>query len=63
MEFNQEINRLTNRHIAKLLDRLAERQSIPTDVEQTIKAQFRMLQEDIIKNTAEIQEHDDRFNK
>lgn len=44
-----EINRLTNRHIAKLFQHLEDRSITFSEFERSaIKTQFRMLQDDII---------------
>ena len=49
VELNSEINRLTNRHIAKLFNHLESKNIIFTDFEQSaIKTQFRQLQDDFI---------------
>lgn len=58
-----EIDRLTSRHIAKLLSRLGN--TIPPVIEQEIKRQFRFLSEDIKTSvTGEAYESDeDRFNR
>ena len=47
-DIEEEINRLASRHIGRLLTRISQRNSIPKDVENGIKAQFRMFQDDIL---------------
>ena len=57
-EMCNEIDRLTSRHIAKLLTKLGS--TIPPVVEQEIKRQFRFLSEDIKTSvTGELHEQDD----
>ncbi len=58
-ELAYEINRLTSRHIAKLLNRIQERHYIEPDVIAGIKAQFRMLEADIINHIGESNEKSD----
>ena len=62
-EMCNEIDRLTSRHIAKLLTKLGS--TIPPVVEQEIKRQFRFLSEDIKTSvTGEHNEQDEtRFNR
>ena len=57
VEIKNEIHRLTNRHIAKLLTRLQERYSIESDIIAGIKAQFRMFENDVINHIGEINEN------
>jgi hypothetical protein len=57
-EMCNEIDRLTSRHIAKLLTKLGS--TIPPVVEQEIKRQFRFLSEDIKTSvTGESHDQDD----
>jgi len=63
-EMCNEIDRLTSRHIAKLLTKLGS--TIPPVVEQEIKRQFRFLSDDIKTSvTGEYNGQDDqgRFNR
>ena len=51
----QEINRLTNRHIGKLFQHLESENIFLSDREkEVIKAQMRFLQNDIIKNVSDM---------
>ena len=50
-----QINKSTNRHIAKVLTRLNERYDINNDINEVIKVQFRMLQNDILEHISETQ--------
>ena len=61
-DMSNEIDRLTSRHIAKLLVRLGT--TIPPVVEQEIKRQFRFLSDDIKSVIGENNDEDeDRFNR
>lgn len=53
-----EIDRLTSRHIAKLLSRLGN--TIPPVVEQEIKRQFRFLSDDVKRVTGEKNDRDNQ---
>ena len=57
-----EINRFTSRHIAKLLSHFDSKNINLTDFEkEAIKAQFRMLQDDIINYVRDVK--NDQFNR
>ena len=62
-EMCNEIDRLTSRHIAKLLTKLGS--TIPPVVEQEIKRQFRFLSDDIKTSVIGEQndQEQDRFNR
>lgn len=47
------ITKLCTKHIAKILNRLEERYKLPYDVSQCIKAQFRLLQADLLEKLEE----------
>lgn len=49
MNFSDLMKKACDRHIAKLLTRIEERHTIPSDVSNAIKAQIRYIQEDAIK--------------
>ena len=48
MDNEKEINRLASKHIGKLLTRLAVRYNLPDDIQNAVKAQFRMFQDDVL---------------
>lgn len=52
MNEKQVIN-LCTKHIARILNRLEKRFDLPDDVTQCIKAQFRLLQKDLIEKLEE----------
>jgi hypothetical protein len=61
-EMGNEIDRLTSRHIAKLLSRLGP--LIPPVAEQEIKRQFRFLADDIKRVTGDKNEEENNgFNR
>jgi ubiquinone biosynthesis protein COQ9 len=61
IDFATEVNRLTSRHIAKLLSRLEERYSIEQEIVNAIKVQFRMLADDIINNAGDKKDEQPNF--
>lgn len=50
----KEINRLTNRHIGKLLTKLDERYNLEDDIKEAIKAHFRGFSDDIKNNVGKV---------
>lgn len=50
-----EINRIASRHIGRLLSRLQESYDLNDDMCEAIKAQFRMMQGDVIELYKEMQ--------
>lgn len=50
-----EVNRIASRHIGRLLARLQENYTLNNDMCEAIKAQFRMMQGDVIELYKEMQ--------
>ena len=60
-DMRNEVERITSRHIAKLLTRLGS--TIPPVVEQEIKRQFRFFSNDIISVIGENNDDRQEFNR
>jgi hypothetical protein len=60
---NKDITNLCTKHIARVLNRLEKRFELPHDVSQCIKAQFRLLQKDLIEKLEEEKKDEISINK
>lgn len=54
MSIEDQINTITSRHIAKLLTKLDKNIPLDQNSKEAIKAQFRMLQDDIIARVRKV---------